>query len=634
MASQTTTVVAWCTALTTSLLAGMSNAQTVEQLPLSKQVLLADPDLEYDPYSILVRFAPDASDAERSAAMAAVGGSILDGYSIVPGLVHLEISCSVNKALETLGAMKGIAYAEPDFVVRADALPNDPGFPLLWGMRNTGQTVNGDPGTSGADIRSSAAWDITTGSSQFVVAIIDSGTLLNHEDLAANIWSNPGELAGNGIDDDGNGYIDDVNGYDFFSRDNDPSDPGHGTHTAGTVGAVGNNGVGVAGVAWNCKIMPVRFLGPTGGFISDAVLALQYVAQKQVRVSNNSWGGGGFSQAMFDAIAASRAVGHLFVASAGNSSANSDAVPSYPAAYNLDNIISVLATDNDDRRASFSNYGPISCDLGAPGVNVLSTYDVGYAYLNGTSMASPHVAGVAALVCAQNPTLTYAAVKARILAAARPVAGLAGTCVTGGVLDAAAALSGSTPSPANNAPTVVISSPTSGSSFSSGAAVSFTGSAVDLEDGSRTASMTWTSSLQGAIGSGGSFTVSTLVAGTHIITARATDTAGLAGSATVTIAVVAPVAPTAPSSLRLARSGSTVTASWRDRSSNETGFEIRREQRINGIWVNMTTVGTVGANVQSFTQPGVTTGQYRYSVRAVNGSAASAWTGWVSITVP
>ena len=614
--------------------ATIAHAQAVDQLPLSKQVLLADPDLQHDPYSVFVKFAVDATEADRNAVATAVGGSTLHTYSLVPGLVHLEITCPVHDAIKRIAGLKGVEYVEPDFVVRADAVPNDPNFGLLWGMQNTGQTVNSDPGVAGADARATGAWDVLTGTSGFVVAIIDSGTLLSHPDLAANIWTNPGEIAANGIDDDANGYIDDVFGYDFFSIDSDPNDGGHGTHTAGTVGAVGNNGIGVAGVAWNCKIMPLRFLGPTGGFTSDAILAIQYAVQKQVKVSNNSWGGTASSQALFDAISATRSFNHVFVASAGNNGANSDSLPSYPAAYNLDNIISVAATDNNDARATFSNYGPASVDLGAPGVNILSTYGTSYAYLNGTSMAGPHVAGVAALVFMQNPGMSYTQVKARILGSVRPIAALAGLCVTGGVLNAAAALNAPPPPPPNNAPTVTITSPTSGASFLTGASITFTGSAIDLEDGLRTATMTWTSSLQGQIGVGGNFTLASLVAGTHVITVRATDTAGLAGSATVGITLTVPVVPAMPTAVRLARSGSNVIITWRDRSNNETSFEILREQRINNVWTNTTTIGSVGANVQAFTNTGLSAGLYRYAVRAVNGSAASAWTGWVQITIP
>lgn len=626
-------------ALLAALVASTASAQLnpgqAEPADLSpaKKLLIADPSLEFDPYSVLVRFREGATQVEMDRAMASVGGSLLKKYDLVPGLVQIGIAGRVQDALAVLSRNPAVAYAEPDYVVREHAvIPNDPSFNQLWGMANTGQTVNADPGVAGADIRATDAWGVLTGNPNFVVAIIDSGTLTTHVDLAANIWVNPGEIAGNGIDDDANGYIDDTKGWDFFSVDNNPDDGGHGTHTAGTVGAVGNNGIGVAGVAWSCKLMALRFIGPTGGFTSDAILAVQYATGKNVKVSNNSWGGGAFSQALFDAIGASRAVGHVFVASAGNNGANSDISPSYPAAYSLDNIISVAATDNNDARASFSNYGAASCDIGAPGVNTYSTYGTTYAFLSGTSMAGPHVAGAAALVYIQNPTWTYAQVKAKILGTARPIAALAGLCVTGGVLDLNACLGGVAP---NTAPTVAITSPSAASStFTEGTAVTFAGSATDLQDGSLTAGLVWTSSLQGQIGTGGSFTTSTLALGTHVITARATDSGGLATSVTRNVTIAAPVAPAAPNSLRLVRTGSTVNVSWRDRSTNETGFQIRREVQVGGVFTNQVLVGSVGANVQSFNNTGVTTGVYRYSVRAVNGSAGSAWTAWVTITVP
>ncbi len=605
----------------------------VADLPPAKKLLISDPSLEFDPYSVLVRFRAGTTQVDMDRALASVGGSLLKTFDLVPGLAQFSIKGTVENAIAALSRNPAVEYVEPDYVVREHAvIPNDPSFGQLWGMRNTGQTVNADPGIAGADCRATDAWSVLTGDANFVVAIIDSGTLTTHPDLAANIWVNPGEIAGNGIDDDANGYIDDTKGWDFFSIDNNPDDGGHGTHTAGTVGAVGNNGVGVAGVAWSCKLMALRFIGPTGGFTSDAILAVQYATRKSVKVSNNSWGGGAFSQALYDAIGASRSVGHVFVASAGNNGANGDISPSYPAAYNLDNIISVAATDNNDARASFSNYGATSCDIGAPGVNIYSTYGTTYGFLNGTSMAGPHVAGAAALVYIQNPAWTYTQVKAKILATARPIAGLAGLCVTGGVLDVNACLGGAAP---NTAPSVTITSPAAASStFTQGVAVTFAGSASDLQDGALTAGMTWTSSLQGQIGVGGSFTTSTLVLGTHVITARATDSGGLTTSVTRNVTIAAPVAPTAPDRLRLTRSGTTVTASWRDRSTNETGFQVRRERQVNGVFTEQVVVGNVGANVTSFANAGLIAGTYRYSVRAVNGSAGSAWTAWLNITVP
>jgi subtilisin family serine protease len=604
--------------------------------PLSpaKQLLEQGADIKFDPFSVLVRFDIAADPAAIERAIAMVDGRVLEVYDLVPGLVHLEIGVPVDRAIAALNQLKCVRYAEPDWVCKTSGVPNDPNFGNLWGMRNTGQTVNGDPGVAGADSRAHLAWDSFTGSPSFVVAIIDDGTSRTHPDLAANIWSNPGEIAGDGIDNDANGYVDDTWGYDFYQRDSDPTGTGHGTHTAGTVGAVGNNGVGVAGVMWNCKLMALRFIGSNGGLTSDAILSVQYANAKRVRVSNNSWGGGGFSQALYDAINAGKAGNHLFVAAAGNSGVNSDTSPSYPGAYNLDNIINVAATDNNDGRASFSNYGATTVDIGAPGVTILSTYGTGYSYLNGTSMACPHVAGAAALVTAANPTFTYAQVRSRILSTVRPVSSLSGRCVTGGVLDVAAAIAGSGGGGGTNtAPTVAISSPTAGASFTTGASITFTGTATDTQDGSLSAGMTWSSSLQGTIGTGASFTRTDLVAGTHTITARATDSGSLQGTATVSITVAAGgTAPSAPTSPTATLSGTTVTVRWNDTSANETGFRIKRQQRVGGTWVNETVIATTGANVTQVTNaPG--SGRWRYAIQSFNATGSSAWTGWVQVNI-
>ncbi|MFM7052003.1 MAG: S8 family serine peptidase [Planctomycetota bacterium] len=619
--------------LAAALAAPVANAQdAIESLPLSKQILEANPDLRYDPTSVLVRFSARSTDAARDAAIASVGGKVRERYAIVPGLVHLDIGTSVEKALLQLSLSDAVDYAEPDWVRRIDAVPNDPSFGNLWGMRNTGQTVNNDPGVSGADSRAHLAWDVFTGDPNFVIAVIDDGTNNTHPDLAANMWSNPGETPGNGVDDDGNGRIDDTWGWDFYSGDNSPYNTKHGTHTAGTVGAVGNNGVGVAGVMWRCQIMALRFLGQNGGYTSDAILCVQYMTQKQVKVSNNSWGGGGYSQGLFDAIAATRGVGHVFVAAAGNSGINSDSSPAYPGAYNLDNIINVAATDNNDGRASFSNYGASTVDIGAPGVNILSTYGTsGYSYLNGTSMACPHVAGAAALVYAANPNYTYAQVKNRIMSTARPVSSLSGRCVTGGVLNVQAALGGSAQ---NTAPSVTITAPGSNASFTQGASITFTGSSSDTQDGSLTASMSWSSSLQGALGTGGSFSRSDLVLGTHVITASSTDSGNLSGSASVTITVSDPAAtpPAAPSGVSVTGGTGSATVQWTDNSSNETAFEIKRQTRVGNAWSTETVVGSVGANTVQFVDT-VAAGKHRYAVRSVNANGASAWTAWVQVTV-
>lgn len=402
--------------------------------------LEADPILAWDPSTLLVRFQAAQTTSDRVALRNLVGGSRLRTFSTVPGLELISINLDVDQAIDALKPY--VMYAEPNWVHRPVGSSNDTYIDLQWGINNTGQTIQGSVGTPDADIDGFEAWDITTGSANFVVAIIDTGTQWTHVDLAANIYSNPGEVPGNGVDDDGNGYVDDIRGWDFYSNDNDPDDvDGHGTHTAGTVGAVGNNGIGVAGVNWQCKLMPLRFLGPQGGYTSDAILAVEYCTTMGVRVSNNSWGGGGFSTGLYDAIDASKAIGHVFLAASGNSGVNTDSSPHYPSAYDLDNIVSVAATDNQDQMASFSNYGATSVDLGAPGVDIASTsIGDGYVWLSGTSMACPHVAGVATLIAAQNPNWSYSQVVSKLLSSVRPTSSMSGTTVTGGVLNARAAV--------------------------------------------------------------------------------------------------------------------------------------------------------------------------------------------------
>ncbi|MDB9485369.1 S8 family serine peptidase [Dolichospermum circinale CS-537/01] len=358
---------------------------------------------------------------------------------------------SVETALATYRNSPTFKYIEPDYIVtKAATFPNDPGFPQLWGLHNTGQTG----GTPDADIDAPEAWDIQTGNPNLVIGVIDTGVDYNHQDLVGNIWTNPGEIANDGIDNDGNGYIDDIRGWDFAYNDNNPSDvDGHGTHVSGTIAGKGNNGVGVTGVAWNAKIMPLKFLDDTGsGSTSNAILAINYATAKGVKITNNSWGGGGFSQALYDAINAAGQQGALFIAAAGNSGQNADINPMYPAAYNLANIISVASTTHTDALSSFSNYGLTTVDLGAPGSAIYSTLpNNSYGTLSGTSMASPHVTGAAALVWSQNPTWTAQQVKNTLMNTGDSIAALAGKTVSGKRLNVFNALA------AANLPSVTVS---------------------------------------------------------------------------------------------------------------------------------------------------------------------------------
>jgi len=383
--------------------------------------------------TVLVRFVPGTPGAAKAAARESADGDLDATLRVVPGLERLKLrGRSVVDAVAALSRNPNVVYAEPDYVVLAIATPNDPFLGQLWGM---------------AKINAPAAWDVSTGSANVVVGDIDTGIDSTHPDLAANVWVNPDEVAGNNVDDDSNGYVDDVNGWDFVSNDNNPMDDhGHGTHTSGTVGATGNNGVGVSGVNWNVRVAALKFLNAQGsGSTSNAILALGYATAKGMRVTNNSWGGGGFSQGLYDAIANARNAGSLFVAAAGNSSFNDDVLPFYPASYSLDNVIAVAATTSTDGLASFSNYGASSVDLGAPGAGIISTVP-GNAYesWSGTSMATPHVSGAAALLLAAHPSWSYAQVRDRIFCTARPLAALSGKTVTGGMLDLGAALGSGT----------------------------------------------------------------------------------------------------------------------------------------------------------------------------------------------
>ena len=370
--------------------------------------------------------------------------------------VHLRQGVTVQRALKHFNAQRGVAMVEPDYIVTADVIPNDPNFGSLYGMHNTGQTG----GTADADIDAPEAWDLATGSGNVVVGVIDTGVQYNHPDLNANMWRNPGEVAGNLVDDDANGLVDDVFGADYVNNDGNPMDDnGHGTHVAGTIGAIGNNGIGVAGVSWRVQIMALKFLGAGGsGAISNAVKCLDYAVAKGAIITNNSWGGGGFSSAMSTALNNARAAGHLFIAAAGNSNSNNDALPHYPSSYTHDNVLAVAATDRNDARAGFSSYGATSVDLAAPGVGILSTYGTTYVSMSGTSMATPHVAGAAALVWDAHPTWTYAEVAAALLNTVDAKPNLAGIVATGGRLNVDAAVRyATTPPPDPSGPRVTAS---------------------------------------------------------------------------------------------------------------------------------------------------------------------------------
>jgi len=360
----------------------------------------------------------------------------------------------------TIAALKASGlyeYVEPDWIVHTTVQPNDPRLSSgeLWGLHNTGQSS----GVNDADIDAPEGWDTRHDAPTVIVAVIDTGVRYTHEDIVTNMWRNPGESGGgketNGLDDDANGYIDDVFGVDAANDDGDPMDDNsHGTHCAGTIAGVGNNGLGVVGVAWQAQIMACKFLTASGsGSTSDAITCIDYARAKGAHVMSNSWGGGGYSQALKDAISATRAAGIIFVAAAGNESSNNDVVENYPSNYEEDNMVAVASTTRTDGMSSFSNYGFGLVEIGAPGSEILSlgiASDSDYTIKSGTSMATPHVAGALALLKAQFPADSYRQLINRLMRAANPIVSLQNRTPNAGRLNIQGALTSTLATPFND----------------------------------------------------------------------------------------------------------------------------------------------------------------------------------------
>ncbi len=419
----------------------------------------------YVPNQVLIKFKPGGGSGARTAStLSLIGGEVIETIvtdamktanarkGVEDGKILLVSSkLGTMEAIASLKALPEIEYAEPNYIYNHFAESNDTYYTngSLWGMYGDGTTPSNQYGSQAGE-----AWAAgKTGAASVVyIGIIDEGYMHTHVDLAANAGTNPREIPGNGIDDDGNGYKDDVYGWDFDGNNNtvfDGVEDDHGTHVAGTIGAVGGNNKGVAGVIWSVKLMNAKFLGKVGGTTANAIKAVDYFTDLKTRhginlvATSNSWGGGGFSQGLFDAIERAKAAEILFIAAAGNSTNNNDASPSFPASYTNTNIIAVASIDSNGALSSFSNWGAKSVDLGAPGRGIFSTVPKksggkvisGYAAYSGTSMATPHVSGAAALYAASHPTAKAAEIKIAIEGAAVPTSSLSGKCVTGGRLN-------------------------------------------------------------------------------------------------------------------------------------------------------------------------------------------------------
>jgi subtilisin family serine protease len=393
------------------------------------------------PGELLVRFDPSLSARERAAVRQAAGTPVERALPL-PGLQLVSApDGNATAARAALERSPSVLYTEPNFVRSFAATPSDPYFGLLWGLHNSGQTVSGSTGTPDADIDAPEAWDVTTGTAATTVAIVDSGVDAAHPDLAPQSWRNPGETGAgretNGVDDDQNGYVDDFRGWDWVAQDGNPDDEnGHGTHVAGTVAARGNDGQGVTGVSWRARLMALRALDEDGdGTVADVVDAYAYAAAKGAPIVNASLGAPGFSFTEYDTL---RSLPNtLFVVAAGNDGESNETNPHYPCSYNLANIVCVAASTNRDNLAGFSNYGATTVDLAAPGRSILSTWPGGgYAYSSGTSMATPHVAGAAALVHSHLGGANVATLRNALLGGVDARPAFTGKMVTGGRLNA------------------------------------------------------------------------------------------------------------------------------------------------------------------------------------------------------
>ena len=384
---------------------------------------------------LLVKYKTGTASAEAFSANARNGASVIEEFPEIKWQrIRLPFGVSVEHALASYKNFASIEDVQPNYIYKLAATPNDTRFSEQYGM---------------AKISATSAWDLTTGSANTVVAVIDTGIQYTHEDLAANMWRNPGEIQGNGVDDDGNGFVDDYYGYDFYYNDSDPLDEnGHGTHVSGIIGAVGNNNLGVVGVNWNVSIMAIKIYDADGYGTTSAMLinAYNYVRMMKergvnIRVTNNSYAGCdeacGYDQATKDALDAMGNAGILNVFAAGNDNRNTDTTPAYPASYTSPSILSVAASTSSDSRAGFSNFGTTTVDLAAPGSGILSTFNntAKYAVLSGTSMASPHTAGAAALLSSYNPNLSAASLKATLMNTVDPLSQWNGIVKTGGRLN-------------------------------------------------------------------------------------------------------------------------------------------------------------------------------------------------------
>jgi len=617
------------------------------------------------PDELLIEFQPWVSEGSK-ASLRQVVGAVLASRIRTAGEGQLErvrlSGIDVAAAIRLLRDSPAIRFAEPNWVYTHQAISNDAGYTggYLWGMYGNATTPANQFGSQAGEAWAAGA----TGSSSVYIAVIDEGIDLNHPELAPNIWTNPFDPP-DGVDSDGNGFVDDVHGWDFFQDNNSIYDgaPGnttldsHGTHVSGTIGGLGGNGAGVVGINWSVTIISAKFLGPSGGTTADAVAALDYITDLKQRhglnivATNNSWGGGGYSQSLHDAILRAGKAGILFVAAAGNGNIfgigqNNDSVPNYPANYSTlvgtstetaasyEAMIAVASLTSTGARSTFSNYGATTVDLGAPGSGIWSTTPSNsYSQFSGTSMATPHVTGAAALYKSFNPLASAEELRTAILqsASATPTPSLAGITQTGGRLNIGFWFP-TVPPPA--APSLLTASAVSANQIN----LSWSDNATD-EDGvnvERCTGASCTAFVQVAsLGPNTTLYQNTgLVASTtYRYRVRASNAGGTSAYSNIGAATTqgAATPPPAPTNLVAGSGPARVTLTWQDNSTNETSFNIFRCGP--STCTSGAQVGQVGANVTTFTDTAVISGGlYRYAVRAANAAGMSGNSNTVTVT--
>ena len=558
-------------------------------------------------------------------------------------LMRIPEGLSVEEAIKRLRGFPEIEYAEPNYIVKKASLPNDLYFSLQWALNNEGQTVNGFTGLSDADIDGPEAWDICRGSQDIVVAVIDTGIDYNHPDIEANIWRNIHETCNDGIDNDNNGYVDDCIGWNFAYKNNDPMDDdgdGHGTHVAGIIGAVGNNAIGVSGVNWAIRLMPLKFLSSDGtGYMADVLEAIEYAIDNGARFINASYTYPQSCVRIFPSqlernmIRAAGERGILFVAAAGNYGCNNDRTPFYPASHPLDNIISVAASDMKDSLTWWSNYGLNSVHVAAPGFNIYSTIRrdlkgygniYGYDFMSGTSMATPFVSGLSALIMSCRQGLSHLDVKELVLSSVDQKQDFIDKTVSGGRINAYNAL---TQDLIPVRPTGLSISNNQGSvtlSWQDNSSIE-DGFIIERKEGLN--NLYWEIARLGA-------NIKTYQDQSAIITegkayyyrVRAYNSKGYSiysNEAGIS------VPPNAPSGLQAyALSGSEIRLSWIDNSSVEDGYIIERRTDTSA-WSR---VGSTGSNETEYIDRGLSPSTlYYYRVKAYSSTGESGYSNEVSV---